>query len=66
MFTLFPATMCPMLMTSALVTVASSAGVPVQPVMPVNDDAVVPVYAQLPVTPPAVNVPLPAKPATRR
>src|ERR1700730_3433369 len=39
-------------------TLAPFVGVPVQPVMPVNDVAVVPVYEQVPVPPATVNMPV--------
>ena len=39
------------------VIAAPSAGMPVQPVTPVNDVVVVPVYVQVPVMPAPVNVP---------
>src|ERR1700674_5087039 len=47
-----------------LLTDAPLAGVPVQPVIPVNDrpSAEVPVYEQVPVPPSTVNVPVESKP----
>src|SRR5262252_6813935 len=39
-------------------TAAPSAGLPEQPVMPVNDVLVVPVYEHVPVPPSTVNLPL--------
>ncbi len=46
----------------AAVMTAPSAGVPVQPVIPVNEVAVVPVYEQPPLMPAMVKAPLVPKP----
>ena len=49
----------------SVLTTAASAGVPVQTVIPVNEVAVFPEYAQVPVPPATVNLPLEVEPCGR-